>query len=198
MLFRKFFTLSVVFISGTSVAHATFHRWEITELFSNADGSIQFIELFETKGDIEQNLLFTDGAELSSTDGSITNFMTFPSDLPSIDTANKFFLIATSGFEGLAGAVTPDYIMPDGFLFTGGGTVNFGPGVSFLPHGALPTDGILSFITAGGTGTNSPTNFAGSTGSIDASAVVPVPPAVWLFGSGLIGVVAVARRRKTL
>ena len=27
--------------------------------------------------------------------------------------------------------------------------------------------------------------------------VVPVPPAVWLFGSGLLGLVGIARRRKT-
>ena len=27
--------------------------------------------------------------------------------------------------------------------------------------------------------------------------VVPVPAAVWLFGSGLLGLIAVARRKKT-
>ena len=30
-----------------------------------------------------------------------------------------------------------------------------------------------------------------------AAAVVPVPPAVWLFGSGLLGLVGIARRKKT-
>jgi hypothetical protein len=26
---------------------------------------------------------------------------------------------------------------------------------------------------------------------------IPVPPSVWLFGSGLIGLIAIARRKKT-
>lgn len=33
--------------------------------------------------------------------------------------------------------------------------------------------------------------------SVEQSAVIPVPAAVWLFGSGLLGLVGVARRKKT-
>lgn len=207
MLFRKSFTLLAFFITTTSTVQASFHKWEITELFSNADGSIQYIELFTVADG--QELLNTDPdvAQLSSTstDGLTTNLMaTFPNDLPSDLTADRNFLIATSGFEALVGAVTPDYIMPDGFLFIDGGTVDFADmfsPVNTVIHGALPIDGTLSLNVDLNTstispGTNSPTNFAGDTGSIDASAVVPVPAAVWLFGSGLIGVVVVARRRK--
>lgn len=198
MLFKKFFTPFVFFITCTSTAHATFHSWEINELFSNADGSIQFIELFESKGDNDSDLLATDNAQLSSTDGIITNLMaSFPEDLPSTLTADKFFLIATTGFAGLDGAVTPDYILPDEFLFTGGGTVDFGLGVSMITHGVLPIDGIVSFNADGSTGTNSPTNFTGATGSIIAPAVVPVPAAAWLFVSGLLGLVGVGRRRSS-
>lgn len=200
MLFRKFFTLSVFFISGISTAYADFHKWEINELFSNADGSIQFIEMFSPADDQQFLNTSTDVAQLSSTDGVTTNLMaSFPNDLPNSLTGDKFFLIATSGFAGLAGAVTPDYIMSDGFLFTGVGTVIFADRFSAIDtvnFDALPTDGILSLNAVGIASTNSPTNFAGASGSVDASAVVPVPPAVWLFGSGLIGVVAVARRRK--
>ena len=199
MVFKKIITPLVFSLGCTSTAHADFHKWEITELFSNADGSVQFIELFTP--DDGQELLNSspDTAQLSSTDGITTNLMaSFPNDLPSDLTANRFFLIGTTAYAGLDGAVTPDYILPDQFLFTGGGTVVFadvsGP-ISTVAHGALPIDGILSFNADGSTGINSPTNFAGATGSINAPAPVPVPTAVWLFASGLLGLVGVARRR---
>lgn len=38
-------------------------------------------------------------------------------------------------------------------------------------------------------------NLNGNTGYFGGPAPVPVPPAVWLFGSGLVGLVGIARRR---
>jgi len=40
------------------------------------------------------------------------------------------------------------------------------------------------------------TNYAWAVRSGDVPAVVPVPAAVWLFGTGLVGLIAVARRKK--
>lgn len=71
--------------------------------------------------------------------------------------------------------------MPDGFLFTAGGTLNFA-GVDTWNHSALPTDGNLALYRDGSTAAHTPTNFAGQTGSL---AAVPVPGAVWLMVSGL-------------
>jgi hypothetical protein len=198
MLFKKTFAFLFVFIMGSSAAHAEFHRWKISELFSNADGTIQFIELFETRGDNDENLLFTEGKNITSSNG-VTNTLIFPADLPSNLTANKFFLIATSGFAAVAG-ITPDYIMSDSFLFIGGGTVNYAGSTSIVNHAALPINGMTSLHINTSTdefsqGTNSPTNFAGDVGSVMAPAVIPVPAAVWLFASGLIGLVGFARRR---
>jgi hypothetical protein len=38
-------------------ASATFHTWEIAQLYSNADGTIQFVQLRETQGAAGENLL---------------------------------------------------------------------------------------------------------------------------------------------
>jgi len=44
--------------------------------------------------------------------------------------------------------------------------------------------------------TNQP-SFTGATVTVSSTGTVPVPPAVWLFGSGLIGLAGVARQRRT-
>ena len=53
----------------------------------------------------------------------------------------------------------------------------------------MDSDGTLGTTMLEGPFAGSPVGFAG--------AVVPVPAAVWLFGSGLIGLVGVARRRRS-
>lgn len=155
---------------ASSSAHATFHLWAFNELFSNADGTVQFIELF-TNFSSQQ---FATGENFRSSQGPDENNYVFPNDTPA-PTANHHLLIATAAFAALPGAPTPDFIMPDGFLFAPNGSVeNQSIGGPTINYASLPTDGIMSL---GGDGTsvaiNSPTNFAGDSGSIDAGPQVP-------------------------
>ena len=164
-------------IAGSSgPALATFHTFQIDELYSSPDGSVQFVELHEAFGFNGENLLATH--TLTSTQGATTRTYTFPIDLPNGVTAGKRVLIATQGFANL-GIVTPDYIVPAPFLFPGGGTLNYA-GVDILTYPALPGDGVSSLSRSGTVGTNSPTNYAGQTGSIGPAA----PPAA-SSGSGI-------------
>ncbi|MBI2314416.1 MAG: hypothetical protein HYU77_18160 [Betaproteobacteria bacterium] len=149
-----------------------FHQYDINELYSSADGTIQFIELVVgnlsgegfwathtitvTQGATEHGIIFD---ATTTTDGGNGN-------LPSTSaTNNTSVLIATQGFADLA-LVTPNYIIPSGFLFLDGGTVNFGEGADTLTYSALPAGGAGSLNRNGTIGRNSPTNFAGVTGTI--------------------------------
>src|SRR5213083_1693960 len=84
-------------ILAASIARADFHLWRINEVFSNASGSVQFIEFSNTQEDGEE---FLSGHVLSTNGGSIT----FPSDLPSDQTLNKFFIVGTDAYASLPGA----------------------------------------------------------------------------------------------
>jgi len=177
-------------------ARAGFLGWEVNEVFSNQDGSIQFVEFFQATGQ-NGNASF-DGKQLRTyAPGVPTNdlldFFTFQDDLPSTATAGRFALVATAGFAALDGAVQPDFIMPDGFLDLDQVVeIELAPLDSFsFAQGAIPTDGVDSLYRTGPpTGPNSPTNFAGDTGSID----LPEPAGPALVAA-CAGALAVLRRR---
>jgi serralysin len=153
----------------------TFHLYDIDEIYSSADGTVQFIELSVGNSFGES---FWQGQKITVTQGAVTHTFTFPADLPSSSTNNTHVLIATQGFADL-GIVTPNYIVPNGFLFTSGDavTVNYAS-QDRVAYTGIPTDGHSLTFTAGGsqvqgrTGTSdtpSPTNFAGVTGQLPAA-----------------------------
>jgi hypothetical protein len=150
-------------------ARAAFHLWSIQELYSNADGSVQFIEFTALTGGQQ----FLQGHTIVSQANSVTRGFTFPNNLPG-DTGGRRFLVGTVGFAAL-GVVTPDFVVPNGFLFTAGGSITFGEGADSWNYPALPTNGALSLDRSGTTGTNSPTNFAGQTGRVTLTAGPPPP-----------------------
>ena len=189
------------------IARANFHFWDIQEIYSNADGSIQFIEFFTASGG--QEVL---GTHTLASTGATT--FTFPSNLPvgqahpgggtyPASTAGQTFLVGTSNLGTLFG-VTPDYIISANFLSTGAGRlVNFSGGTDVVnldnsgANSPLPTDGVRSLngVTSNATATVStlnaqatPTNFFGST------ATIPEPTSVALIASGLL--LGAARRRR--
>ncbi|UCC31420.1 MAG: dockerin type I repeat-containing protein, partial [Phycisphaerales bacterium] len=96
----------------------TFHTFDIEEVFSDHDGSVQFIELCETAG-ADGHHHFA-GNQLRSG----TNLFTYPTDLPDAATAHRSVLIATAAFAALPGAVTPDYIIPERFFEVTGDTIS--------------------------------------------------------------------------
>ncbi|HSN19694.1 MAG TPA: hypothetical protein VLS49_03405 [Usitatibacter sp.] len=153
--------LFLVFASGQ--AAASFHLMTMDELYSNADGSVQFLEMTA----LAPAQQFFANHHLTVTQGGTTHTFTVPSNLPG-DTSGHRVLFATQGFANL-GVVHPDYIVPDGFFFAGAGSVNWGEGADVWSYSNLPSDGRLSLNRNGTTGVNSPQNFAGATGSVSGS-----------------------------
>jgi hypothetical protein len=94
------------------VARTGAHTWDVWEVFSNADGTVQFVEIREANG---TNFETGIGGHTILANPSGTSF-TIPTNVAS-PTANKSYLIATPAFAALPGAPTPDAIKPAGFLF---------------------------------------------------------------------------------
>ena len=72
---------------GSSSAMANYHSWRINEIYSNTDGTVQFIELHEWFWENYQRQI---GAHQFLSDVSL---YTYPSDLPHANTADQFSLI---------------------------------------------------------------------------------------------------------
>jgi hypothetical protein len=165
-----------VLLLSSAPALSGVHLWRVKEIFSNADGTIQFIEIATCCGSTTE--VFLGGQILRSN----TSSFTFPSNVTG-STLNKHYLLATRGFTALAGAPTPDQIIADRFFSTTGDTISFGVyDTMIFTVGALPTDGTHSLnkdpndaTDTNVVGVNSPTNFAGQTGTVS---VVTGPPGV--------------------
>ena len=95
-------------IFAPAVAGAGHHSWDITELYSNSSGSVQYVELFCPVNGEAGLGPFT----LTST----TNTLNFVTNLSSSTTANTWVLCATSNFSSLAGGIPPDYVIPANFF----------------------------------------------------------------------------------
>ena len=129
--------LAALLFAVSGSAHSSFHLFQIREIYSDASGTVQFIELTALAGGQQ----FIAGHTIASSQGGTVRSYTFPTDLPS-DTAStqgaggcgiygemcpttfKSFLVGTEGFAAL-NVVQPDYVVPNGFLFTSNGTVNY-------------------------------------------------------------------------
>ncbi|MEP7068271.1 MAG: hypothetical protein ABI789_03475 [Usitatibacter sp.] len=155
-----------------SAASASFHLWRMNELFSNADGSVQFLELtVNSSGEG-----FVGGHTLSATGGGTTRSFTMPDNLQG-DTSGKHLLFATQGFAAL-NIVTPDFVVPNGFFTRTGGTINFAD-VDIWVYPALPSDGRTSINREEPNGVNSPRNFHDETGSLNLAAAGLNFQALW-------------------
>ena len=200
----KFWTAGfslLAFLIVVAPAKADLHFWRINEVFSNAAGNVQFIEMREAFGQNGQDKLATSGAFAHTFDTNAINpAYIYPNDLSSTATANKFFLMATSDFDALPNSPTPDYIIQNNFFFVTGDTLNFANGVDTFTftNGQLPLDNTSSMNRVGtsgnnfNTGLNSPTNFAGITGSV----VAPEPSGLFLAAMASVAFLALSRRAK--
>lgn len=181
----QFAALLFAIAMSASPARAAFHLNGIEELYTNSSGTLQYIQFFSSFSG--QN--FTAGQQIRVTNTANTLFHTYtiPSNLPGA-TANKHWFIGTADVHA-AGAPTPDFIMPDNFLFQSGGSISFFGSNSGL-YSALPTDGNLA--RAFGTNSNFQNiaeNFAGQTGLVS----VPEPSSIGLL---VVGLLALSSRRR--
>jgi hypothetical protein len=191
----KLLQLRVMAISAAALLLATSatagnHTWDVVEVFSNFDGTIQFIELYDA-GTIAP------GNEIGIGNGSLSSDLLFHSwsnGPVAAPTLGKRYLVATQGYADLAflqGAPAPDVILPGlvvPFFTASGDTITYSNGDSLPFLAGVPTNGTESFDEVAGVATNSPENYAGATGSI----IAPAAPAAVPSASITMSVVLIA------
>ncbi|MDP7455739.1 MAG: hypothetical protein QGF62_04095, partial [Gammaproteobacteria bacterium] len=158
--------VSLVITGSIQPSHADFDQWQISEVFTSADGSIQFIELSTSAVNQQdlaaQSLIATDGVTQQQ------NSLVFPNNL-SGETANSTVLIATSDFAQLTG-LNPDFVIESGFLALAGGSLNFANDTATVVYEAaqLPQNGIQSINGQLEPQIASPKSFSGLSAAVQA------------------------------
>lgn len=166
--------ITVVVLCPAGRLRALSHLWKIHEVFSDGEGEVQYIVLHECCGSTQElylrNLLVTSDATGKT--------FAFPRDLAG-SSARKWLLLATTAFAALPGAPAPDFFLPDGFFSPRGDTIWYSEARNYdsftFRAGDLPSDGLHALrITDYASdrfevATNTPINYAGASGTVDAS-----------------------------
>ena len=140
-----------------------FHFWDINEIYSNSDGTRQFIELI-TSSNGQQ---FLSGHTITATSDGVLKTYTWTTSSPS-PTANTKILLATTSMAAASGFPTPDFAISDNFFVPTADTLTFNFGENsdiVIINGGIPIDGFNSVDDSGTEQTASPTNYAGETGN---------------------------------
>ncbi len=178
-------------MAAASPVLAAHHLWRVQQVYSNASGSTQFIELeTTTAGRTGETSL---GAFTVTSGGNTIQLQNLSG------TNSQWLLIGTANIAGLPGGVPPDIVIPPNFFATGGGTIVYASGVDTFNYGAVPTDGVHALVRDPNaltvtTGVNQPTTAAGVMGQLNQPAAPALPMwgiaaaigALLLAGSGLL------------
>src|SRR5262245_56974445 len=107
---------AIVLIAASARPAAAQDQWEVEEVYSNSDGSVQFVEL-STTAPLQNNL--QDGLITVTWPGG-SNVFLFGTNVVG-DTTDRHLLLATAGFDQLCGGVASDFTLlpdtPDNFFF---------------------------------------------------------------------------------
>jgi hypothetical protein len=161
--------LSLVAGLSAATASAQLPTFGFEQLYSSADGAVQFIVLRESTGNDGQHA-FANLTLTARDERGATRTYRFPHNLPGPDTSRQAVLIGSIGFAAL-GRIAPDFVMPDRFLPVDGGIVAFAN--SGVVYESLPTDGVQARVPIS-IGPNVATNFAGGSVSLSTAPITVV------------------------
>lgn len=184
----KFVTALVFALVLGDAADAQGQVWSFNEIYSNSDGSVQFIVFGKTAtnygGPLARNVLVARGSNFSG-----EHTFVFGNDTPAAPASGTYTVLAgTKGFADL-GIVKPDVVIPNGFISTYTGSISIASlGTCTASYASLPTDGAMALYPGGCEGSADAdipsvsaaraTNFAGQCYSFANYPVTPVTPAV--------------------
>jgi hypothetical protein len=162
-------------------APVTFHLIDINEVYTNADGTLQYVELIANQN-FQTNLAPVQITSLNADGAKETLVFDFTASFPGLG-RNETLLLATQSFESVAG-FPPDFVIPDGSILLVNGRVIYkqdsGSIIDAVAYGAftgsnsgfgnpapaLPGDGVNSLTRVRTSNTkNNATDFASALNS---------------------------------
>jgi hypothetical protein len=161
---RRALTIPVlgVVVAASAVTPSAAASYRIESLYSNLAGWFQYIELRENSADGRVTPLA--GSVITVRHGDVVKRYVIPTDPPAAFPAGGSLLISniadwSSDDFGPEPAAPPDYVMPERFLPTDGGTIDL-DGQDPWTFDALPTDGSTALLSSGATAPASGVSFA--------------------------------------